>query len=115
MTSQLSLSSYLFLFSSIEMEQDETRYSIWVSFVEIHNESIYDLLDAVGSHKLGPMKKVPLKLADDQDGNVYIKDIIEVCNIMAIILLRFEIIPAYEIAYISQSHSHLHLTKIGFY
>ena len=70
------LSLYLSLFSSIEMEQDETSYSIWVSFVEIHNESIYDLLD--GAQKLGHIRKVPLKLADDQDGNVFIKDIIEV-------------------------------------
>ncbi|KAI6655625.1 Kinesin-like protein KIF20A [Oopsacas minuta] len=67
--------------SALEMEHNEASYSIWVSFVEIHNESIYDLLDGVNTHKTGSISKVPLKLADDQDGNVYIKDIIEIgCN-----------------------------------
>ena len=71
--------SICLVFNSIlDMETGETKYSLWVSFVEIHNESIFDLLDLFGPHKVGQNKKVGLKFADDQDGNVYIKDVTEV-------------------------------------
>lgn len=47
------------------------RYSIWVSFYEIYNEFLYDLLDATPSLPL--KKRVTLRLSDDKHGNPYVK------------------------------------------
>ena len=48
-------------------------FCIWVSFAEIYNEYVYDLLDPTPS---GKGKKRPvLKLGDDKKGNPYIKGI----------------------------------------
>ncbi|KAL7304903.1 hypothetical protein TKK_0002705 [Trichogramma kaykai] len=50
------------------------RYSVWVSFAEIYNETIYDLLWN------GCQKKRPsLKLATDSKGRAYIKGLRSVC------------------------------------
>ncbi|XP_043506101.1 kinesin-like protein subito [Polistes fuscatus] len=46
------------------------HYSVWVSFVEIYNETIYDLLTIDC-----PKKKLPLKLATDNHGRTFIKDL----------------------------------------
>lgn len=48
-----------------------TQFSIWVSFYEIYNEFLYDLLDA--SPSLQPKKRVTLRLSDDKHGNPYVK------------------------------------------
>lgn len=51
--------------------QGPIKFSIWVSFAEIYNEVIYDLLEPCPS---GKGKKRPiLKLGDDKNGNPYIK------------------------------------------
>ncbi|XP_026185217.1 kinesin-like protein KIF20A [Mastacembelus armatus] len=50
-----------------------TQFSIWVSFYEIYNEFLYDLLDA--SSSLQPRKRVTLRLSDDKQGNPYVKDL----------------------------------------
>lgn len=47
------------------------QYSIWVSFYEIYNEFLYDLLDA--PHSLSLKKRVTLRLSDDRHGNPYVK------------------------------------------
>lgn len=52
---------------------DETSYvkfSVWVSFCEIYNENIHDLLDVVpnGSHR-----RNVLRLAQDVKGNAFVK------------------------------------------
>lgn len=47
------------------------QFSIWVSFYEIYNEFLYDLLDA--SPSLQPRKRVTLRLSDDKHGNPYVK------------------------------------------
>ncbi|KAH0629949.1 hypothetical protein JD844_012445, partial [Phrynosoma platyrhinos] len=53
--------------------QEDVRFSIWVSFFEIYNEQIYDLLDT-SVH--GPNRKRPmLRLCEDQTGNPYVKDL----------------------------------------
>ncbi|XP_015594412.1 kinesin-like protein KIF20A isoform X1 [Cephus cinctus] len=44
------------------------QYSVWVSFAEIYNETIYDLL-SVESQK----RRIPLKLATDNHGRAFIK------------------------------------------
>jgi len=56
--------------------QGPVRFSIWVSFAEIYNEYIYDLLDPTPS---GKGKKRPvLKLGDDKKGNPYVKGLKEI-------------------------------------
>ncbi|XP_071317227.1 kinesin-like protein KIF20A [Trachinotus anak] len=53
--------------------EEGVRFSIWVSFYEIYNEFLYDLLDA--SPSLQPRKRVTLRLSDDKQGNPYVKDL----------------------------------------
>ena len=54
--------------------QGPVKFSVWVSFAEIYNEYVYDLLDPT---PLGKGKKRPtLKLGDDKKGNPYIKGMI---------------------------------------
>ncbi|XP_032996399.1 kinesin-like protein KIF20A [Lacerta agilis] len=55
------------------LAQDDVQFSIWVSFFEIYNELIYDLLETT---TLGPNCKRPtLRLCEDQTGNPYVKDL----------------------------------------
>ncbi|XP_069477168.1 kinesin-like protein KIF20A [Ambystoma mexicanum] len=49
------------------------RFSVWVSFCEIYNEYVYDLLDLFTSTK--QQKRPVLKVCDDQAGSSYLKDI----------------------------------------
>ncbi|KAF7247547.1 Kinesin-like protein KIF20B [Varanus komodoensis] len=52
-------------------EERGVKFSIWVSFCEIYNESIYDLLLPVSSDK----KRKVLRLAQDIKGCSYVKDL----------------------------------------
>uniref|UniRef100_A0A3B3ZU66 Kinesin-like protein n=1 Tax=Periophthalmus magnuspinnatus TaxID=409849 RepID=A0A3B3ZU66_9GOBI len=60
--------------------KDGVQFSIWVSYYEIYNEFLYDLLDA--SPSMQPRKRVTLRLGDDKQGNPYVKDLtwIQVCS-----------------------------------
>ncbi|KAJ7406227.1 Kinesin-like protein KIF20A [Willisornis vidua] len=51
----------------------DVQFSIWVSFFEIYNELIYDLLDPAlpGQNH----KRPTLRLCDDKTGNPYVKDL----------------------------------------
>lgn len=51
--------------------EEGVQFSIWVSFYEIYNEFLYDLLDASPSQQ--PRKRVTLRLSDDKQGNPYVK------------------------------------------
>ncbi|XP_051770957.1 kinesin-like protein KIF20B isoform X4 [Ctenopharyngodon idella] len=54
---------------------DETsyvKYSVWVSFCEIYNESVHDLLDLVSN---GSHRRSVLRLAQDVKGNAFVKDL----------------------------------------
>ncbi|CAJ1064044.1 kinesin-like protein KIF20A [Xyrichtys novacula] len=53
--------------------EEGVQFSLWVSFYEIYNEFLYDLLDA--SPSLQPRKRVTLRLSDDKHGNPYVKDL----------------------------------------
>lgn len=49
----------------------DVQFSIWVSFFEIYNELIYDLLErASPGHN---RKRQTLRLCEDQTGNPYVK------------------------------------------
>ncbi|XP_072002386.1 kinesin-like protein KIF20A isoform X1 [Engystomops pustulosus] len=52
---------------------DDVQISIWVSFFEIYNEFVYDLLEPLPS---GPnRKRNTLRLCEDRNGNPYVKDL----------------------------------------
>lgn len=47
----------------------DIRFSVWISFFEIYNELLYDLLEPP-SHQ---HKRQTLRLCEDQNGNPYVK------------------------------------------
>ncbi|NXX20369.1 KI20A protein, partial [Podargus strigoides] len=50
-----------------------TQASVWVSFCEIYNEYVYDLLNVLSTSKT--QKRRVLRICEDQGGNSYIKDL----------------------------------------
>ncbi|XP_054654960.1 kinesin-like protein KIF20B isoform X2 [Dunckerocampus dactyliophorus] len=56
---------------SLHVEAD-TKFSVWVSFCEIYNESIHDLLEATPS---GAPRRTALRLSQDVKGNAFVKDL----------------------------------------
>ncbi|XP_037081552.1 kinesin-like protein KIF20A [Pollicipes pollicipes] len=57
--------------ASVSMEnQRETRFSVWVSFVEIYNEYVYDLLEKIPSSQ---KRRTVLHLGLDKKGNTFVK------------------------------------------
>ena len=58
--------------TTIDVEaQGPVKFSVWVSFAEIYNEIIYDLLEPCPMEK--GKKRTTLRLGDDTNGNPYIK------------------------------------------
>ena len=53
--------------------QGHIRYAIFISFVEIYNEQIFDLLVPLPKKKT--CRRVVLQLRDDRHGNPYVKGI----------------------------------------
>uniref|UniRef100_A0A8C9RQ40 Kinesin-like protein n=1 Tax=Scleropages formosus TaxID=113540 RepID=A0A8C9RQ40_SCLFO len=53
--------------------EEGVQFSVWVSFFEIYNEFLYDLLETPSS--LQPRKRATLRLSDDRYGNPYVKDL----------------------------------------
>ena len=51
--------------------QGPINFSVWVSFAEIYNEKIFDLLEPCPTGK--GIKRKNLRLGDDKNGNPYIK------------------------------------------
>ncbi|KAG5850257.1 hypothetical protein ANANG_G00080310 [Anguilla anguilla] len=76
-TSTSSVSSVSF--SSISYDQtvdsDTTseKFSMWVSFYEIYNEAVYDLLQPIPSAK--NKKRSALRVCEDGTGNSYVRDL----------------------------------------
>lgn len=64
MQTQLSESSL------VAIESEEVVFSIWVSFAEVYNENVYDLLEPM---ELKKQKRQNLVLGEDKKGQVYIK------------------------------------------
>ncbi|KAM4705475.1 kinesin-like protein KIF20A [Rhinophrynus dorsalis] len=54
-------------------DKESHQFSAWVSFFEIYNEYVYDLLDQFPSSK--NQKRPALKICDDQSSNSYVKDL----------------------------------------
>ncbi|KAL4631372.1 kinesin-like protein KIF20A [Arapaima gigas] len=53
--------------------EEGVQFSVWVSFFEIYNEFLYDLLEPPPS--LQSRKRATLRLSDDRHGNPYVKDL----------------------------------------
>ncbi|XP_041746481.2 kinesin-like protein KIF20B isoform X1 [Coregonus clupeaformis] len=49
-----------------------TKFSVWVSFCEIYNENIHDLLEPIPN---GALKRTTLRLSQDVKGNSFVKDL----------------------------------------
>ncbi|NXK38171.1 KI20A protein, partial [Piprites chloris] len=49
-----------------------TQASVWISFCEIYNEYVYDLLTVLSSKT---QRRRVLRICEDQEGNFYIKDL----------------------------------------
>ncbi|XP_027745344.1 kinesin-like protein KIF20A [Empidonax traillii] len=49
-----------------------TQASVWISFCEIYNEYVYDLLNVLSSKT---QRRRVLRICEDQEGNSYIKDL----------------------------------------
>lgn len=47
-------------------------YGVWISFAEVYNEAIFDLLDPMLTKN---RKRIPLKLAQDAEGNTFIRGV----------------------------------------
>lgn len=45
-------------------------FSVWVSFCEIYNETIHDLLEVLPN---GPLRRTALRLSQDIKGNTFVK------------------------------------------
>ncbi|NXH40730.1 KI20A protein, partial [Dicaeum eximium] len=50
-----------------------TQASVWISFCEIYNEYVYDLLNNLSASKT--QRRRVLRICEDQGGNFYIKDL----------------------------------------
>ncbi|XP_042629912.1 kinesin-like protein KIF20B isoform X3 [Cyprinus carpio] len=58
---------------SLAVDMDiHTKFSIWVSFCEIYNENIHDLLE---QHSNNASRRTNLRLCQDVKGNSFIKDL----------------------------------------
>ncbi|XP_061601072.1 kinesin-like protein KIF20B isoform X2 [Cololabis saira] len=49
-----------------------TKFSVWVSFCEIYNENIHDLLEVA---PWGALRRTALRLSQDVKGNAFVKDL----------------------------------------
>jgi hypothetical protein len=55
--------------SDLEIDERD-HFALWISFAEIYNEQIFDLLDPLTAKE---KKRTVLKLGDDKNGHPYIK------------------------------------------
>uniref|UniRef100_A0A4W5K377 Kinesin-like protein n=1 Tax=Hucho hucho TaxID=62062 RepID=A0A4W5K377_9TELE len=54
-------------------DQDRSQFALWVSFYEIYNESVYDLLQASPTSKT--KRRTALRVCEDSAGNSYVRDL----------------------------------------
>ncbi|XP_014036464.2 kinesin-like protein KIF20A [Salmo salar] len=54
-------------------DRDRSQFALWVSFYEIYNESVYDLLQASPTSKT--KRRTALRVCEDSVGNSYVRDL----------------------------------------
>ena len=93
--------------TKLDIRDSNIAYSVWVSFAEIYNENIHDLLCKVpdGKKKGDKVKKPSLKLCEDRNGSVYIKGLREVQVNSAD--------EAYQILLIGRENLHFAATRLN--
>jgi len=66
--------------ATVDVHDANITYTIWISFAEIYNENIYDLLQKVpvSKQKTEKIRRNPLKLADDRNGSTFVKGLREI-------------------------------------
>jgi hypothetical protein len=69
------------LHSDLEIDEHD-QFALWISFAEIYNEQIFDLLEPLNVKE---KKRTVLKLGDDKNGNPYIKG--KFCGMICLICL----------------------------
>lgn len=52
-------------------DRDRSQFALWVSFYEIYNESVYDLLQASPTSKT--KRRTALRVCEDSVGNSYVR------------------------------------------
>lgn len=57
---------------SLEVEAN-AKFSVWVSFCEIYNKNIHDLLEVAPG---GALRRTALRLSQDVKGNAFVKGLI---------------------------------------
>ena len=64
----------------VEISDTDITYTMWISFAEIYNENIYDLLKKIpeAKKKGEKVRRTPLKMCDDRNGSPYIKGLTEI-------------------------------------
>lgn len=83
-TDQLNFNSVEKIFDLLKigkkptLDHDNVTYTVWVTYSEVYNESIYDLLVNNSANQ----KRTPLRLSLDQNKNVYVKGILFIKNNM---------------------------------
>ncbi|KAG7208228.1 hypothetical protein KM043_016575 [Ampulex compressa] len=91
-----------------EKYNSEAMYSVWLSFLEIYNEKVYDLL-VVDEHERSPA----LKLVTDKDGTVhaknattiYVTSALEACQVLVVGQTRCSVAPTDLNSKSSRSHT----------
>lgn len=81
---------YMKELSKKSADEQEGACSIWVSFVEIYNEYIYDLLQPI------TLNRPKLTLAEDQNSDVYVKGLYPPCISIGILKEILSLIWFYE-------------------
>jgi kinesin family protein 20 len=56
--------------SLVTVEGQEVVFSTWISFAEVYNENVFDLLEPRGTKN---QKRLNLAIGEDNKGQVYIK------------------------------------------
>ena len=69
-------------------EQGQVKFSVWISFAEIYNEQIYDLLVSLPKKKNA--RRPCLKLSEDRNGSPYIKGSCFVISCFYLLLVVYE-------------------------
>ena len=89
------------LHSTFRTEESNIRCSVWISFYEIYNEIIYDLLDL----EITGEKKQKILLLKDDNNNYYIKGLRQICVGSAE--------EAYKVLLFGQNNLHISSTNLN--
>lgn len=64
----------------------DLKFSIWVTFAEIYNEQVYDLLEPL--NKAAPQaKRKTMSLREDKNGNPFIKGNVPLLDHLVLMIL----------------------------